>query len=186
VAHEEAEMTITKARNSVVASFLLTSIVGVVFLLVHWWSEGVGIAIWTSVLFVVIAGSMHGAGYLLYVQQFEPKPAVAPLPVGKRFSPLYWPAIRFGGVLQVVLGFLTASLLDGGRAFGFFQVAFVAYWLIVGLIIVRRPQSPTRGDIVFIRWGIVFTLFVSGNCAPFVWRIIGESDLSGWQRLMGR
>lgn len=179
-------MTITNARNTVAASFFVMAVIGVAFLFARWWNEGVGIAIWISVLFVVIIGSMHGAGYLLYMQQFEPRPAALPLPEGVRISPLYRPALRFGGILQAVLGILTALLLDGGRIFGFFGVGFFAYWLIVGLILVRRPLAPTKGDIIFIRWGIVLTLFVAGNCAPFIWKIIGESDLNGLQRLMGR
>src|SRR5262245_26503509 len=163
-------MTTTNARNTVAASFCLMSIIGVAFLFARWWSEGVGIAIWMCALFVVIIGCIHGAGYALYLQQLEPPPAPIALQVGAKISPLYWPALRFGGILQAVLGLLTALLLDGGRIFGCFQVGFLAYWLIVGLIMVRRPLTPTKGDIVFIRWGIVLTMFVAGNCAPFVWK----------------
>jgi hypothetical protein len=179
-------MTITHGRISVAASFVITSIVGASFVFLHWYRQGTALAITFTFLFLLVMGCVHAAGYLLYVQQFEPKPVEAiPLPPGGRISPLYWPAFTFAGVLQGVLGISTALLLDGGRIFALFQIASLGYWLAAFLIVKRRPLTPTKGDIVLIRWGIVFLLVATGNVAPFVWKVIGESDSNGLQRLLG-
>jgi hypothetical protein len=175
-----------QARISVLISFLLIAPVGAVLVLAFRWPEGSGLAIWLTSLFVVTMACIHGAGYLLYVQQFVPRPADETERLdGELISPRYWPALKFGSGLQVALGCLTALMLDSGRSFGYFQVAFLGYWPIVLLMIWRRRTSPTRGDIVFIRWGIVFTLCITSVMAPYVWNFIGESYLPGWQRLQG-
>ena len=80
---------------------------------------------------------------------------------------------------------LTALLLDGGRSFSFFGVAFLAHWLGILLIIARRPMAPMRFDLSFIRIGILPLWILTGGIAPLVWKIIGESTLNGVQRLFG-
>jgi hypothetical protein len=80
---------------------------------------------------------------------------------------------------------LTALMLDGGRTFGFFKVAVLGHWVGILMIIGRRPISPTKWDIFFIRWGVLLLLTAAGLIAPLVWAIIGDSHLSGWQRLRG-
>jgi hypothetical protein len=82
-----------------------------------------------------------------------------------------------------MFGIPSALLLDGGRVFGFFKVAFVGHWIAILMIIGRRPMSPTKADILIVRWGVLLLLLATGVIAPFIWSVIGESHLNGWQRL---
>ena len=143
-------------------------------------------AVSRAIVFLVVIGCIHLAGYLLYVQQFSPdgaEPDGDPAPIG--FSPCYWPALKFGIILQVVFGTLTALLLDGGRSFEVFKVAFVGYWIGILIVIGRRPSCPSPLDKVLIRYGIVLIVILIGLIAPAVWSLIGESTLSGLERLRG-
>jgi hypothetical protein len=178
-------MTIAPARFAVAASFVAVSLVGTGFLFGYWASESIAGAAGRSILFIVIMASVHLAGYLLYVQQAPPmRPVSMPLPRASfEFSPQYWPAIKDAIVLQLLFGVPSALLLDGGRVFGFFKVALIGHLSGMLMIIGRRPMSPTKTDIFFIRWGILLLFLATGVIAPFIWSIIGESHLSGWQRL---
>lgn len=102
-----------------------------------------------------------------------------------KLSPLYGPAIRFGVIVQSILGILTVLMLDMGQSFAVFKVAFLGHWLGIFLLLARRPGFPTKTDIVFIRWGTPLLMMATGLIAPLVWKGIGKSDLSGWQRLWG-
>jgi hypothetical protein len=95
----------------------------------------------------------------------------------------YWPAFKSALIFQFVFGVLTALMLDGGRSFEFFKVAFAGHWIGILIIIGRRPISPTKADIFFIRWGLPVVMLATGLVAPFIWSMIGASHLSGWQRL---
>ncbi len=101
----------------------------------------------------------------------------------RNLSPLYWPAIKFGVYVQAILGILTALMLDRGQSLGIFKIAFLCHWLGIFLLLARRPLSPTKTDILFVRWGTPLLMMVVGLIAPTVWNMIGKSDLSGWQRL---
>jgi hypothetical protein len=122
-----------------------------------------------AILFVVIMACVNLAGYLLYEKQLDPKP-IETVPKGAEFefSPLYWPALQLGIVVQAILGIPTALMLDGGGSFQVFKVAFLGHWCGILLSIARRPNSPTKTDIIFIRWGVPLLMVVVGAIAPFV------------------
>jgi TatA/E family protein of Tat protein translocase len=122
--------------------------------------------------------------YSRYEKRFDRK-RIKTIPEESEFnlSPLYWPALRFGILVQVMLGVLTALMLDMGQSFAVFKVAFLGHWLGILLLFARRPISPTKTDIIFIRWGTPLLMMAIGLIAPLVWKSIGKSDLSGWQRL---
>ncbi len=140
-----------------------------------------------STLFLMVMGCVHIAGYLLYVQQFAASTSeTVPDRSSFTFSDAYWPALKVAVILQAVLGILTALMLDGGRSFVFFEVAFVGHWIGILLIMGRRPLTPTRFDLIYVRYGVIINLVLAGIIAPAVWSLIGESTLSGWERLQGR
>jgi hypothetical protein len=181
-------MTSAHARISVASSFIVMSIVGGGCVFSYWFGQSTAAAVGRSTtLFVVTMACVHLAGFMLYVKQDIPKSAEE---VARRelfeFSPRYWPALKQAISLQMVFGVLTGLMLDMGRSFGFFKVALVGHCLGILLIIGRRPLSPTKWDIFFIRFGVLLLLIFAGLFAPLVWSIIGESHLSGWQRLWGR
>ena len=176
----------SKLIVALVVSFVVTSALGIGFLFLYWAGNGIAQAGTRSLLFVAIVGCVHLAGYLLYVQQTVPETtAIAKRETTFEFSPRYCPAVKDALVLQTIIGILTGLMLDGGGTFGVFQVAFLGQWLGILLIVFRRPQSPTRTDLLFIRFGIVILLFLAGAITPFIWSMIGESELSGIERLLG-
>jgi hypothetical protein len=145
------------------------------------WAFAAGVA----AMFVMIIAGLHLAGWLYYILQPSLSVEVAD---GQKSSPAidrqYWSAIKDGVALQAIFGgMLFALMLDGGHLFEFFRVAFICHWLAILVIIARRPHSPTQIDLFCNRWGIVFTFFATGFMAPTVWSIIGESHMSGWERM---
>jgi hypothetical protein len=55
--------------------------------------------------------------------------------------------------LQVLLGFLSLLILDGGTTARICGIALVAFWGGAAVLLWRRPQSPTRVDIQLLRFG---------------------------------
>jgi hypothetical protein len=64
---------------------------------------------------------------------------------------------------------LSALALDMGEAWHATTIALLAYWMSVGLIVARRWDSPTRGDLVFIRWAFLAIWFFALIVGPMVW-----------------
>ena len=92
-------------------------------------------------------------------------------------------ALKFGVVTQMVLFVLTALVMDCGVLNREFTAGMIGYWLAVGIIMVRRREAPTTGDILFLRYGN-FGLLVAGPfIATFVYWVIGKSVQSGLERL---
>jgi hypothetical protein len=176
--------TTTQARIAVGSLFVVTALAGAALVYSHWSNVSVPTASGRAILFVVIMACVSLAGYLLYEKQYDAK-LIEAVPEGMEFefSPLYWPALKFGISVQAILGILMALMLDGGRSFELFKVAFLSHWCVILLSAARRPTWPTKTDIIFIRWGTPLLMLAVGAIAPFVWKIIGESDVSGWQRL---
>ena len=52
------------------------------------------------------------------------------------------------------LGF-SQLILDTGEFLSAVIYSSIAFWIGVVLVVVRRPLAPTRGDLYFIRWGII-------------------------------
>src|SRR4051812_36930189 len=88
-------------------------------------------------------------------------------------SPLYWPALRFGILAQAILGVLTALMPDMGQSFGVFKIAFLCHWLGIFLLFARRPMSPTKSDLIFIRWGTPLLMMAIGLITLLVWKFKG-------------
>jgi hypothetical protein len=178
-------MTTTRARNALVTSSGIISILGGLFVFAYRVNESVAVAVFYATLFIMIVGCMHGIGYILYLQQVGPPPVEeVPQKAICGISPQYWSAFKEALIGQSLIGIPTSLLLDGGRAFAFFETALLGHWIAILLIVWRRPMTPTKFDLSFIRIGILPMCLLPGLLTPLVWRIIGESDLSGWQRLL--
>jgi hypothetical protein len=98
------------------------------------------------------------------------------------FSSKYRPSIRWCLCLQGLFFLLTAMLLDLGRANQFCSIAIVGQWVGIFLVMGRRPLSPTRADLLFIRYGIVPLMFATPYIGDWVWGVIGKSSQSGLER----
>ena len=91
-------------------------------------------------------------------------------------------ALKTGVVLQAVLFVVTACMLDGGQLFSQFLVAMIGYWLGVAFIVARRGMTPSKLDLLFIRYGSLVLLVLAPLVAKIVYRMIGESPLNGLER----
>jgi len=70
-------------------------------------------------------------------------------PVSKKYVEQITAAVA----LQVAIYFLSALCMDCGYMKTTCSVATLGYWSGVALMIFRRPNAPTRGDLVMIRIG---------------------------------
>jgi hypothetical protein len=74
------------------------------------------------------------------------------------FSKSYRPALRDAVFLQAFLALIASLILDGGVLTGLLLVASIAFWIGVVLVVFRRPLSPSRFDLSYLRIGL-FVLF---------------------------
>ncbi len=87
-----------------------------------------------------------------------------------------------GIVVQVVLLPLSALNLDSGHSLRVCCIAAIGYWCVVAAISARRRAAPTSADLLFLRWGVPGLIVVELLLAKVVYRVIGESHLSGVER----
>src|SRR4051812_7857281 len=93
----------TRSRIAVGTLFVVLSTAGAALIFSHWSSVSLSIASGRAILFVVIMACVNLAGYLLYEKQCGPKPTKAiSEEVDSEFPPPYWPALRFGIVVQAI------------------------------------------------------------------------------------
>ena len=76
------------------------------------------------------------------------------------YSQSYNAAFITGLKIQAVLGILTALILDFGVMHRMYWIAMLSQWMLVWILLFRRPRSPTRLDLQITRYGIIplFTL----------------------------
>lgn len=60
--------------------------------------------------------------------------------------------------LQLVLSLLGLMTLDGGQLAMWIIYSMAVYWPMAVIIAARRPKSPTKGDLIGIRYGFIFIL----------------------------
>lgn len=73
--------------------------------------------------------------------------------------------VKFALLLQVPLALLSLLALDGGIAQKVCGVAMASYLAGACLIWLRRPQSPTRSDLYFLKWGFLPILALATEIA---------------------
>ncbi len=76
-------------------------------------------------------------------------------------------SIKISVCIQAILLLLTAIMLDGGDLFKFMLLPAIAYWMALGLIMLRRDMNVTWSDRMVLRWGS-FTMLVL--VALIMWR----------------
>lgn len=100
-------------------------------------------------------------------------------------SPRYGPAVRVCLGLQILLPVLVGTTLGLPSEVSWLVLfAVVGQWIGNIIIAVRRPLSPTKGDLFFISWGLVPLFLIAPLLADLVWAIIGPSGQNGLQRLL--
>ena len=97
-----------------------------------------------------------------------------PTIVSMKISPTCLRAIKTGAILQAFLLVLTGLMLDGGGTFRLYVIAAIGAWCGTALIVVHRPESPTRLDLVLIRFGPFLWVLFTALMIPVVWRLTGQ------------
>jgi hypothetical protein len=85
----------------------------------------------------------------------------------------YRKAIFDALILQIIIGVLSAMILDGGDCANVCGVALLAFWGGAAVLIWRRPQSPTETDMLLIRFGYFLVIFMAGTLVHFIWHLRG-------------
>jgi hypothetical protein len=61
--------------------------------------------------------------------------------------------IWFSVKQQVILTLVALLVLDMGQSVRILAAAMVGYWIGFLVVLARRPMSPSKGDLLFVRWG---------------------------------
>ena len=75
-------------------------------------------------------------------------------------------------VEQLLLGLLTSLM---GDAYLIFFYAAVAYWAGVAIIVIRRPMTPNKTDIMMLKWGFLLLFVISIFMSFQIWRLRGAT-----------
>jgi hypothetical protein len=86
----------------------------------------------------------------------------------------YWRALQVSLAFQIFFGLFSALCLDGGQMLQWWAVTMLAYWVGLGLVVIRRPQEPTDFDLFLIRWSFpVLCFLVTPFAAMGIWKLRG-------------
>lgn len=77
------------------------------------------------------------------------------------FSPSWEQAIKSGLIIQAIFAIFFALMLDGGWMLNIYKVAWFGQFLVSILLIFRRRRSPTKFDLMFVRYGILFSTLIA-------------------------
>jgi len=78
---------------------------------------------------------------------------------------------------QAIILFLAIGILDGGDILNMCLIAFVAFWVGTGLIWRRRPQTPTKLDLMVIQAGYFPLCILSFLLVQWFWKLRGVSAI---------
>jgi len=127
----------------------------------------------TLIALIVLLGAI-GLVYRLWQRQFVPDQTDSNESPSRLLSSAYWPATKTALLQQGIVFILSALTLDMGQTMCEAVTAIGAYWLAFSIIVFRRPSSPTRGDLILIRYGFLLMFFSAVAALPFVGRALGR------------
>jgi len=83
-------------------------------------------------------------------------------------------ALRDSIAVQIGLGAIGGLMLDGGMCLQVWAFSMGAFWGGCAIVLGRRWKSPTKADLMVIRWGfLVLCLLVTPALSGLVWRVRG-------------
>jgi hypothetical protein len=88
-------------------------------------------------------------------------------------SPAYREAVKFTVLLQVLTTLLLRMILDGGTLAKAGGAAMIAFWIGVGIVMLRRPKAPGALDLLYVRWGYLVMLIVGIALSPLMGTLRG-------------
>jgi hypothetical protein len=76
-------------------------------------------------------------------------------------------------LLQAGLLVLSALVLDFGETLRGVCVSSLAFWAGTIIVLLRRPSNPTRGDLFYLRWGLLILVPVGVPASLTLWLMKG-------------
>ena len=148
-----------RTKPALIFSFVGTVLLGGLWVTATWlWRGHPEQALMRFTLFVAAMTAIHVIGFRLYRRQ----------PIA--WSPLYREATFVGIVLQA-LGLLFASLILMSGLIEVCSIAAGAYWITVGIIVSRRPETPRANDLMFIKYAFIPLCWIAMLMAIGIGRI---------------
>jgi len=89
------------------------------------------------------------------------------------FSHGYLSPIRCAVICLVCLSLWCAFVLDMGESFQAFLHSLAAYVALLLLIMLRRPASPSKLDLLLVGWALPLLFFTLLLLFPLVWHLRG-------------
>jgi len=89
----------------------------------------------------------------------------------------YKDGVKLALAQQITILILTAGVLDGGDLFSICLIPFLAFWACVFLIRQRRPDTPTKFDLFFIKWSYMPLCVAAFFLVHLFWRLRGLPGL---------
>ena len=86
------------------------------------------------------------------------------LKIATAYDRQIWFSIKQQGILAI----LAVLVLDMGQTVRGLVAVMIGYWIGTLVIVMRRPISPSKGDLLFVRWGSSL-LAAMGVFAYLVW-----------------
>ncbi|MDZ4688981.1 MAG: hypothetical protein SH850_28225 [Planctomycetaceae bacterium] len=81
-------------------------------------------------------------------------------------SPRYRDAVQAALALQLPIALLCLLMLDFGQLARICGMAMLAFWCVAAWVAATRPWTPSRGDLIYCRWGFVacfaFAMWMGG------------------------
>lgn len=89
------------------------------------------------------------------------------------FDERYESAIPFSFGYQLVILLISGMILDGGQCVQFVLVAMACFWGSAIVLISRRRWTPSKGGILYIKWGFFPILISIPFILGFAWKLRG-------------
>lgn len=80
----------------------------------------------------------------------------------------YRPAVKVALTLQVLTTLLLLAILDGGTLARAGGAAMVGFWVGAAVVMFRRPRTPSRLDLLYLRWGYLVMLAIAVALSPYM------------------
>ena len=94
-------------------------------------------------------------------------------PSAKTFTESYRSPIRCGVVWALVLTLWCSMVLDMGESAFTFLYSLGGYLVLIVLVMLRRPSSPTSLDLVLVGWSLPIIFFAGLFLYPLILRLRG-------------
>ncbi len=85
----------------------------------------------------------------------------------------YQSALKVALLLQIGTGLLAAIAIDGGFLFELWWRPMAAYWGCFIVMVLRRPNTPTKRDLFLVEWGFVLLVPCTFIFSVLIWRWMG-------------